>query len=160
MNTARLRALSSEMRQDGGQRRVFSSAAAHLQVAEVDALRRGGAGDVDAHADGRGRVRLPDLARFRGVTLTSMLARLNAITTDAAVARVHLEDERDPMTRRVGESLCATTELLDAERVLIDTAETEGLPNRSLGVLCLVRLRAEHHLGARRQHGLGWASAG
>jgi conjugative relaxase-like TrwC/TraI family protein len=75
-------------------------------------------------------------------------ALLNEVTTDAAAACVHLDDDRDPMTRRVGESLYTTTQLLGAEQVLIAAAETGGFPSRSRGALGLVQLRTEHHLGA------------
>ncbi|MCG2802174.1 MAG: relaxase domain-containing protein [Cellulomonas sp.] len=74
-------------------------------------------------------------------------ALLNEVTTQAAAECVHLDDDRDPMTRRVGESLYTTTELLGAERVLIDAAETDGFPNRSREALRQVQLRAEQHLG-------------
>jgi len=75
-------------------------------------------------------------------------ALLNTVTTEAAAACVHLDDNRDPATRRVGESLFTTTELLGAERVLIDAAETHGFPHRTSEMLTAVQLRAEHHLGA------------
>jgi len=75
-------------------------------------------------------------------------ALLNAVTADAAAACVHLDDNRDPATRRVGESLFTTTELLAAERVLIDAAETDGAPHRPIESLGLLQLRTEHHLGA------------
>ena len=49
---------------------------------------------------------------------------------DAAAARcVHLDDTRDPMTRRAGEALFTTTELLAAERVLLDAAESSDYPH-------------------------------
>ena len=75
-------------------------------------------------------------------------ALLNTITTDAAAACVHLDDKRDPTTRRVGESLFTTAELLGAEKVLIDAAETGGLPHRPLESLGQPAPRIEHHLGA------------
>ncbi len=75
-------------------------------------------------------------------------ALLNAITTEAAAACVHLDDNRDPMTRRVGESLSTSTELLGAEKVLLDAAETTGAPHRPAEMLGVIQLRTEHHLGA------------
>ncbi|WP_255596280.1 ATP-dependent RecD-like DNA helicase [Cellulomonas sp. C5510] len=75
-------------------------------------------------------------------------ALLNVITTDAAAACVHLDDNRDPMTRRVGESLFTSTELLGAEKALIDAAETTGAPHRPVEMLGAIPLRTEQHLGA------------
>ncbi|WP_188037165.1 MobF family relaxase [Actinotalea sp. JY-7885] len=75
-------------------------------------------------------------------------ALLNAITSDAAGVCVHLDDNRDPMTRRVGESLFTSTELLGAEKVLIDAAETTGAPHRPAEMLGQPALRTEHHLGS------------
>ncbi len=75
-------------------------------------------------------------------------ALLNEITTDAAAACVHLDDSRDPATRRVGESLFTTTELLGAERVLIDAAEAGGAPHRPIESLGQLPMRTEYHLGA------------
>lgn len=60
-------------------------------------------------------------------------ALLNEVTTEAAAACVHLDDNRDPMTRRVGESLFTSTELLGAEKALIDAAETTGAPHPAGG---------------------------
>ncbi len=74
-------------------------------------------------------------------------ALLNEITVDAAAACVHLDDNRDPMTRRVGESLFTSTELLGTEKVLIDAAETTGAPHRPAEMLGVIQLRTEHHLG-------------
>ncbi|WP_024285638.1 MobF family relaxase [Cellulomonas sp. KRMCY2] len=95
---------------------------------------------------GAGAVRASKLLRM--ASPAERRALLNEITTEASAACVHLDDERDPMTRRVGESLYTTTELLGAEKVLIDAAETDGFPHRSREALGLVQLRAEHHLGA------------
>src|SRR5665647_1348476 len=75
-------------------------------------------------------------------------ALLSAVTTDAAAACVHLDDTRDPATRRVGESLFTTTELLAAEKVLIDAAEAGGAPHRPAETRGQLQLRTEHHLGA------------
>ena len=75
-------------------------------------------------------------------------ALLNEVTNDAAAACVHLDDNRDPMTRRVGESLFTSTELLGAEKALIDAAETTGAPHRPAEMLGAIPLRTEHHLGA------------
>src|SRR5665648_336135 len=74
-------------------------------------------------------------------------ALLNTITTEAAAACVQLDDNRDPATLRVGEALFTTTELLAAEKVLIDAAETDGYPHRPAPALRDLRLRTEHHLG-------------
>jgi len=71
---------------------------------------------------------------------------LNTVTTEAAAACVHLDDDRDPATRRAGEALFTTTELLGAERVLIDA--THGFPHRTSEMLTAVQLRAEYHLGS------------
>jgi energy-coupling factor transporter ATP-binding protein EcfA2 len=74
-------------------------------------------------------------------------ALLNEITTDAAAACVRLDDSRDPMTRRAGESLFTSTELLGAEKVLIDAAETTGAPHRPAEMLGAIPLRTELYLG-------------
>ena len=75
-------------------------------------------------------------------------ALLNEVTADAAAACVHLDDNRDPMTRRVGESLFTSIELLGVEKALIDAAETTGAPHRPPEMLGAIPLRTEHHLGA------------
>lgn len=93
-------------------------------------------------------------AAVRGTKLLRMSspaerrALLNLITSDTAAACVHLDDNRDPTTRRVGESLFTSTELLSAERALIDAAETTGAPHRPARMLRLVQMRTEHHIGA------------
>src|SRR5450830_1443589 len=74
-------------------------------------------------------------------------ALLNAVTTDAAATCVHLDDNRDPVTRRVGESLFTTTELLGAEKVLIDATEAGGAPHRAIESLGQLQLRTKHYLG-------------
>src|SRR5690606_491778 len=74
-------------------------------------------------------------------------ALLSALTNEAAAACVHLDDSRDPATRRVGESLFTTTELLGAEKVLIDAAESHGFPHRPRDPRTWIQLRAEQHLG-------------
>lgn len=74
-------------------------------------------------------------------------ALLHEITADAASACVHLDDNRDPASRRVGESLFTTTELLGGEKVLIDAAETDGFPHRARAMLGQPALRTEQHLG-------------
>ncbi len=56
------------------------------------------------------------------------LTLTNEITTAAQQACVHLDDARDPATRRVGEDLFTTTELLAAEKVLIDAADARSVP--------------------------------
>ena len=75
-------------------------------------------------------------------------ALLNEITAEAAGACVRLDDNRDPMTRRVGESLFTSTELLGAEKALLDAAEATGAPFRPAEMLGVIQLRTEHHLGA------------
>ncbi len=52
------------------------------------------------------------------------------------------------MTRRVGESLFTSTELLGAEKVLLDAAEATGAPHRPAEMLGAIPLRTEQHLGA------------
>ncbi len=74
-------------------------------------------------------------------------ALLNAITADAAAACVQLDDSREPSTRRVGESLFTTTELLGAEKVLIDAAETDGFPRRTMSLPIPPRAVAESGRG-------------
>ena len=56
------------------------------------------------------------------------LTLLNEVTAAASRACVHLDDARDPATRRVGEALFTTTELLAAEKVLLDAAEARTAP--------------------------------
>ncbi|MDO8106399.1 MobF family relaxase [Isoptericola sp. b441] len=73
---------------------------------------------------------------------------LNTITAGAAAACVHLDDNRDPATRRAGESLFTTTELLGAERVLLDASEAGGFPHRPPEALGHPTMRTEHLLGA------------
>ena len=72
---------------------------------------------------------------------------LNAITADAAAACVHLDDSREPSTRRIGESLFTTPELLGAEKVLIDAAGTGGFPRRALNLPIPPRAVAESGRG-------------
>ncbi|EYR65282.1 conjugal transfer protein [Actinotalea ferrariae CF5-4] len=48
---------------------------------------------------------------------------LNSLTVQAADVCVHLDDTRDPTTRRVGENLYTSVELLAAEKVLLDASE-------------------------------------
>src|SRR5450830_383314 len=74
-------------------------------------------------------------------------ALLNAVTADAAAACVQLDDNRDLATRRVGESLFTTTELLGAEKVLIDATEAGGAPHRAIESLGQLQLRTKHYLG-------------
>ncbi len=73
------------------------------------------------------------------------LRLLNDLTGQAAAACVHLDDTRDPERRRVGESLFTSTELLAAEKTLIDATETEGFPFMSRWALDDPR-RVPHHL--------------
>lgn len=64
---------------------------------------------------------------------------LDELTGDAAGACVHLDDTRDPDTRRVGEALYTSAELLAAEKVLLDAAETPApVPADQLGRRILV----------------------
>lgn len=96
---------------------------------------------------GAAAVRASKLLRM--ATPAERRALLNEVTTEAAAACVHLDDNRDPMTRRVGESLFTSTELLGgAEKVLIDAAEATGAPHRPSEMLGVIQLRTEHHLGA------------
>jgi len=68
---------------------------------------------------------------LRMASPTERLALLNAVITDAAGLCVHLDDTRDPATRRTGEDLYTTTELLAAEKILIDAADDDvHLPDR------------------------------
>ena len=50
---------------------------------------------------------------------------LGELTQDAAARCVHLDDSREPATRRIGESMYTSVELLAAERVVIDAADRE-----------------------------------
>jgi conjugative relaxase-like TrwC/TraI family protein len=95
---------------------------------------------------GAGAVRASKLLRM--ASPAERRALLNTVTAEAAAACVHLDDTRDPATRRVGESLFTTTELLGAEKVLLDAAETDGLPHRPIESLGQLPLRTEQHLGA------------
>jgi hypothetical protein len=61
---------------------------------------------------------------LRMATPAERRALLNTVTAQAATGCVHLDDTRDPDTRRVGEELFTSTELLAAEKVLLDAAET------------------------------------
>jgi conjugative relaxase-like TrwC/TraI family protein len=67
---------------------------------------------------------------LRMASPTERRTLLDAVTAQAAESCVHLDDTRDPATRRVGEELFTSTELLAAEKVLIDAAETAGFPGR------------------------------
>ena len=58
------------------------------------------------------------------------LTLLNEVTAAASRACVHLDEGRDPDARRVGEALFTTTELLAAEKVLLDAAEARTAPAR------------------------------
>ena len=77
------------------------------------------------------------------------LALLNAVTVMATEACVHLDDTRDPMTRRAGEDLFTSTELLGAEKVLLDAAAiTPGCPSRDMRDFTGPHeFRARPHLG-------------
>ncbi len=50
---------------------------------------------------------------------------LAELTKDAAARCVHLDESREPATRRIGESMYTSVELLAAERVVIDAADRE-----------------------------------
>jgi conjugative relaxase-like TrwC/TraI family protein len=78
------------------------------------------------------------------------LALLNAVTVMATEACVHLDDTRDPMTRRTGADLFTSTELLGAEKVLLDAAKiTAGCPSRDMRDFTGPHeFRAQPHLGA------------
>ncbi|QTE29348.1 MobF family relaxase [Pengzhenrongella sicca] len=56
---------------------------------------------------------------------------LNDITGAAAKTCIQLDDTRDPESRRMGEELYTSVELLEAEKVLLDAAETTGAPRRT-----------------------------
>ncbi len=79
---------------------------------------------------------------LRMATPTERLTLLNEVTAAASRACVHLDDARDPDTRRVGESLFTTTELLAAEKVLLDAAEA-----RTVAVPRQARLTGERFAG-------------
>ena len=74
-------------------------------------------------------------------------ALLNALTTQAAAGCGHLDDTRDPDTRRVGEDLFTSTELLAAEKVLLDAAETDSPAGLTAFALHDPRYRADALLG-------------
>ncbi len=65
---------------------------------------------------------------LRMATPAERLTLLNEVTAAASRACVHLDDARDPASRRVGEDLFTTTELLAAEKVLLDAAEAHTAP--------------------------------
>ena len=56
------------------------------------------------------------------------LSLTSAISAQVKAASVHLDDTREPERCRVGEALYTSHELLAAERVLIDAAETTRYP--------------------------------
>jgi conjugative relaxase-like TrwC/TraI family protein len=74
---------------------------------------------------------------------------LAAVTTAAANASVHLDDTRNPATRRTGEEMYTTVELLAAEKLLLDAADSPGAPALSARqVHGPGAIRADEHLGA------------
>ena len=56
---------------------------------------------------------------------------------------MHLDDTRDPATRRVGESLYTSGELLAAEKVLLDAAQApaRGLANPRVREVLISRVQ-------------------
>lgn len=62
---------------------------------------------------------------LRMASPTERRALLNSLVTEATGSCVHLDDTRDPASRRVGESLYTSAELLAAEKVLLDANETD-----------------------------------
>ena len=71
---------------------------------------------------------------------------LNGITTEAAARCVHLDDTRDRERVRVGESLYTSTELLAAEKSLINASEAPGTAVIDARVIDEPRYRAHHQL--------------
>src|SRR5665811_1975639 len=71
---------------------------------------------------------------------------LNEITTQAAAGCVHLDDTRDPDRVRVGEALYTSTELLAAEKLLIDASESDGAPTVDRRLVDEPRYRLHHQL--------------
>ncbi|HEY8720913.1 MobF family relaxase [Pengzhenrongella sp.] len=69
---------------------------------------------------------------LRMATPGDRLTLLNEITRDAATSCVRLDDTRDPQTRRTGEELFTSVELLAAEKSLIDAAEVTPYRMRPL----------------------------
>ena len=74
------------------------------------------------------------------------LQLLNEVTTEAAARCVHLDDTRDPERVRVGEALYTSTELLAAEKVLIDASESAGAPTVDQQLVEDPRYRLHHQL--------------
>lgn len=74
------------------------------------------------------------------------LRLLNETTTEAAALCVHLDDTRDPERVRVGEALYTSTELLTAEKSLIDASEAPGAAVIDARLIDEARFRAHHQL--------------
>ena len=74
------------------------------------------------------------------------LRLLNEITTEAAARCVHLDDTRDPERVRVGEALYTSTDLLAAEKVLIDASESGGAPTVDQQLVDDPHYRVHHQL--------------
>lgn len=74
------------------------------------------------------------------------LRLLNETTTEAAALCVHLDDTRDPDRVRVGEALYTSTELLAAEKSLIDASEAPGAAVIDARLIDEARFRAHHQL--------------
>ncbi len=74
------------------------------------------------------------------------LRLLNEVTTEAAARCVHLDDTRDPERVRVGEALYTSTELLAAEKSLIDASEAPGAAVIDARLIDEPRYRAHHQL--------------
>jgi ATP-dependent exoDNAse (exonuclease V) alpha subunit len=74
------------------------------------------------------------------------LRLLNEVTTDAAARCVHRDDTRDPERVRVGEALYTSTELLAAEKALIDASESVGAPTVDQRLVEDPRYRLHHQV--------------
>jgi ATP-dependent exoDNAse (exonuclease V) alpha subunit len=85
-------------------------------------------------------------APLRMASPAERLALLNQVTAQAAAGCVHLDDTRDPERTRVGESLFTSTELLAAEKHLIDATETDGVPALDERLVNGPRYRVHHQL--------------
>jgi conjugative relaxase-like TrwC/TraI family protein len=83
---------------------------------------------------------------LRMASPSERLRLLNEVTTDAAARCVHLDDTRDPERVRVGEALYTSTELLAAEKVLIDASGSAGAPTVDQQLVDDPRYRLHHQL--------------
>ena len=83
---------------------------------------------------------------LRMASPTERLRLLNEVTSEAAARCVHLDDARDAERVRVGEALYTSTELLAAERVLIDASESAGAPTVAKQLVDDPHYRVHHQL--------------